>query len=76
MENISIEDRNLKSIEEFFDIDLKINEDDYAIKVSEVLGALLALGYSEKEANMAIKNINKENTVEVMIKDSLRVLMG
>lgn len=58
------------------DIDLKINEDDYAIKVSEVLGALLALGYSEKEANMAIKNINKENTVEVMIKDSLRVLMG
>lgn len=51
-------------------------EDDYALKVSEVLGALLALGYSEKEANMAIKNIDKSNTVEIMIKDSLRVLMG
>ncbi|MEG0238048.1 MAG: Holliday junction branch migration protein RuvA [Clostridium sp.] len=51
-------------------------DDDYAIKVSEVLGALLALGYSEKEANMAIKNIDKSNSVEIMIKDSLRVLMG
>lgn len=56
--------------------DLKIDEDDYAIKASEVLGALLALGYSEKEANMAIKNVDKENTVEVMIKDCLKVLMG
>lgn len=51
-------------------------DDDYAFKVSEVLGALLALGYSEKEANMAIKNISKENTVEIMIKDCLKVLMG
>ncbi|MGL4571342.1 MAG: Holliday junction branch migration protein RuvA [Clostridium sp.] len=51
-------------------------DDDYAVKVSEVLGALLALGYSEKEANMAIKNIDKSNSVEIMIKDSLRVLMG
>lgn len=56
--------------------DLKIDEDDYAIKASEVLGALLALGYSEKEANMAIKNVDKQNTVEVMIKDCLKVLMG
>lgn len=56
--------------------DLKIDEDNYAIKASEVLGALLALGYSEKEANMAIKNVDKENTVEVMIKDCLKVLMG
>lgn len=52
------------------------SEDDYAFKVSEVLGALLALGYTEKEANMAIKNVSKDTSVEVMIKDCLRVLMG
>lgn len=68
--------------DEFFDEEseggkgLEANNDDYGIKISEVLGALLALGYSEKEANMAIKNVNKENTVEIMIKDCLRVLMG
>lgn len=65
-----INDENVISTEE------STLEDDYALKVSEVLGALLALGYSEKEANMAIKNIDKSNTVEIMIKDSLRVLMG
>ena len=65
-----INDENVISTEE------SVLEDDYALKVSEVLGALLALGYSEKEANMAIKNIDKSNTVEIMIKDSLRVLMG
>lgn len=55
---------------------LDANNDDYGIKISEVLGALLALGYSEKEANMAIKNVKKDSTVEIMIKDCLRVLMG
>lgn len=68
--------------DEFFDEDsdgsqgLDANNDDYGIKISEVLGALLALGYSEKEANMAIKNVKKDSTVEIMIKDCLRVLMG
>lgn len=68
--------------DEFFDEDsdgsqgIDANNDDYGIKMSEVLGALLALGYSEKEANMAIKNVNKDSTVEIMIKDCLRVLMG
>ncbi|MDO5038808.1 Holliday junction branch migration protein RuvA [Clostridium sp.] len=70
----------LKPDELFEDGDINENipsvDDDYAFKVSEVLGALLALGYSEKEANMAIKNISKENTVEIMIKDCLKVLMG
>ncbi|MGL4875645.1 MAG: Holliday junction branch migration protein RuvA [Clostridium sp.] len=44
--------------------------------VQEVLGALLALGYSEKEANLAIKKIKIDNTIEEMIKDALKVLMG
>ena len=38
--------------------------------VGEALGALLALGYSEKEAETALKK------VENIIKESLRVLMG
>ena len=50
-------------------------ETDYE-NIQEVLGALLALGYSEKEANTAIKTINKGNSVEEMIKESLKVLMG
>ena len=50
-------------------------EADYE-NIQEVLGALLALGYSEKEANTAIKTINKGNSVEEMIKESLKVLMG
>lgn len=50
-------------------------EENYE-NIQEVLGALLALGYSEKEANNALKVINKENTVEIMIKEALKVLMG
>lgn len=50
-------------------------EADYE-HIQEVLGALLALGYSEKEANTAIKTINKGNSVEEMIKEALKVLMG
>lgn len=68
--------------DEFFDENsdgsqgLDANNDDYGVKISEVLGALLALGYSEKEADMAMKNVKKDSTVEIMIKDCLRVLMG
>lgn len=50
-------------------------EVDYE-NVQEVLGALLALGYSEKEANTAVKTIKKGNPVEEMIKEALKVLMG
>ncbi|MEG1871080.1 MAG: Holliday junction branch migration protein RuvA [Peptostreptococcaceae bacterium] len=44
--------------------------------VGEALGALLALGYSEKEAETALKKVDKTQSVENMIKESLRVLMG
>ena len=42
---------------------------------NEAFGALLALGYSEKEAEKAIKAVGKEATVEDMIKKCLRYLM-
>ena len=44
--------------------------------VNEALGALLALGYSEKEAETALKQVDKTATVEDIIKDCLKVLMG
>lgn len=44
--------------------------------VSEVLSALITLGYSEKEAEKVIKNIDKNDTVENMIKNALKALMN
>lgn len=44
--------------------------------VGEVLGALLALGYSEKEAETALKQVDKTASLEDIIKDCLKVLMG
>lgn len=52
------------------------NDTSYATAVNEALGALLSLGYSEKEAELALKNVNKEDTVENIIKSCLKVLMG
>ena len=51
-------------------------EENYVVILNEVLGALLALGYSEKEAEVEIKQVNKEDSVENMIKNCLKVLMG
>ena len=42
---------------------------------SEALSALIALGYSEKEAENALKNVDKSDTVENIIKNSLKQLM-
>lgn len=47
-----------------------------ANNIAEALGALLALGYSEKEAELAIKKIDKSDSVENIIKNCLKVLMG
>ena len=44
--------------------------------IGEALGALLALGYSEKEAEMALKKVNRQESLENIIKECLRVLMG
>lgn len=45
-------------------------------KVSEVFGALIALGYSEKEAEKAIKDVDKNTSIEEMIKKCLQFLMS
>ena len=50
-------------------------DDTHIAKVSEVTGALMALGYSEKEIDGALSAIDKTGTVESMIKESLKVLM-
>ena len=44
--------------------------------LSEALSALLALGYSEKEAEAALKNVDKNESIENIIKASLKLLMG
>ncbi len=50
-------------------------DDNNIIASSEALSALIALGYSEKEAEMALKNVDKNDTVENIIKNSLKQLM-
>lgn len=50
-------------------------EDNNVMASSEALSALIALGYSEKEAEMALKNVDKNDTVENIIKNSLKQLM-
>ena len=47
-----------------------------ANSIGEALGALLALGYSEKEAETALKQVDKTASLEDIIKDCLKVLMG
>lgn len=47
-----------------------------ASNIAEALGALLALGYSEKEAERALKKVDKTDTLENIIKNCLKVLMG
>lgn len=64
-------DELVEGVEGFENIDT-----GYANAISETLGALLALGYSEKEAENALSKINKTETVENMIKSCLKVLMG
>lgn len=61
-------------------LDSNLNFDNGAnensIVLSEALSALLALGYSEKEADVALKKADKNDSVENVIKNALKVLMG
>lgn len=56
--------------------DIDNNEEGYSNNLNEALGALLALGYSEKEAEASIDKVDKSETVENIIKSCLKVLMG
>ncbi|WP_297420814.1 Holliday junction branch migration protein RuvA [Clostridium sp.] len=56
------------------EFDDKDNEN--IMSISEALSALLALGYSEKEADAALKKIDKNDSVENIIKNALKALMG
>ncbi|MFW2487687.1 Holliday junction branch migration protein RuvA [Clostridium chromiireducens] len=51
-------------------------ENGNIMSVSEALSALLALGYSEKEADAALKKVDKNDSVENIIKSALKALMG
>lgn len=44
--------------------------------ISEALEALITLGYSEKEAGRALASIEKNDSVENIIKSALKSLMG
>ncbi len=46
------------------------------VVASEALEALLSLGYTEKEASKTIAKVNLNNSIEQIIKDSLKLLMG
>lgn len=56
--------------------DIDNNEEGYSNNLNEALGALLALGYTEKEAEASIDKVDKSETVENIIKSCLKVLMG
>lgn len=54
----------------------QLSNDSYSSNITEALGALLALGYTEKEAELALKKANKDDSLENIIKSCLKVLMG
>ncbi|NLK95504.1 MAG: Holliday junction branch migration protein RuvA [Clostridiales bacterium] len=59
------------------DLNLYNNEDIQSeTNVLEAIGALVALGYTEKEAEMAVKKADKGDNVENIIKSCLKTLMG
>ena len=66
-------DELLDSIDEGSDENVGENN---LMAVSEVLSALISLGYSEKESEKVLKNIDKTDTVENMIKNALKALMN
>jgi Holliday junction DNA helicase RuvA len=63
-------DELLNNVEE-----LEHTNNENIMSLSEALSALLALGYSEKEADAALKKVDKNDSVENIIKNSLKALM-
>lgn len=56
--------------------DANNRENENIMFVSEALSALLSLGYSEKEAEAVLKKVDKNDSVENIIKNALKALMG
>lgn len=61
--------------EEIINNEKDYNQIDSEEKKKEVIEALRALGYSEKEAYKAVTVINSDDSVELMIKNALKFLM-
>lgn len=70
-EKIHIEQTEVNNLSQLSGTDLVEDR-----KLIEVLGALMSLGYSEKEAEKALKAVNKEQSLENIIKDCLKYLMN
>lgn len=58
------------------DIEISDLGDDYANNVAESLGALMALGYTDKEAQKALSKVDKSESIENIIKNCLKLLMN
>ncbi|NMF03952.1 Holliday junction branch migration protein RuvA [Clostridium beijerinckii] len=57
-------------------VEIDTNDNENVMALSEALSALIALGYSEKEAESVLKKIDKNDSVENIIKNALKALMG
>ncbi|GAA0077833.1 Holliday junction branch migration protein RuvA [Clostridium sp. CTA-5] len=66
----------LKSNELVENIDEFEGIQENTLAISEALSALIALGYTEKEAENVLKTIDKTESVENIIKNALKALMG
>ncbi|NRY62525.1 Holliday junction branch migration protein RuvA [Clostridium beijerinckii] len=57
-------------------VEIDTNDNENVMALSEALSALIALGYSEKEAESVLKKIDNNDSVENIIKNALKALMG
>ncbi|WP_105176224.1 Holliday junction branch migration protein RuvA [Clostridium cagae] len=64
-------DELLNCIDEFDDV-----TQDNSLAISEALSALISLGYTEKEAEKVLRDVDKSESVENIIKSALVKLMG
>ncbi|MBL4935150.1 Holliday junction branch migration protein RuvA [Clostridium sp. YIM B02515] len=76
-QRIILELRDKFKNDEFIkDAGVNISTSSFNKNLSEALEALIALGYSEKEAEKALEKVNKQEPIETIIKDSLKFLMS
>lgn len=57
-------------------LELENKDNENIMSASEALSALLALGYSQKEADAALEKVDKNDSVENIIKNALKALVG